>query len=170
MRQGHCHHAGVAYDYMGLHLGGRSTPWRSVAQVCNKRGSPSHTLKGQGPSGNKATLWQTPHTRATGTQVEAMAVVQGGQGSRQTRLLARSRTLHLSQPHFGQVWGWSLTQVWFGPRCDQTSQSRVMSSQSPGTPTVTVLGQFRDSNLGVPRKSDIRAWVPPRVIVYTIGE
>jgi hypothetical protein len=30
-------------------------------------------------------------------------------------------------------------------------------------------GQFRDSNLGVPRKSDIRAWVPRRVTEYTIG-
>jgi hypothetical protein len=30
-------------------------------------------------------------------------------------------------------------------------------------------GQFRDSNPGVPGKSDIRAWVPPRVIEYTIG-
>ncbi len=30
-------------------------------------------------------------------------------------------------------------------------------------------GQFRDSNLGVPGKSDIRAWVPPRVTEYTIG-
>jgi hypothetical protein len=40
-----------------------------------------------------------------------------------------------------------------------------MSSQSPGT----ISGQFRDSNLGVPGKSDIRAWVPRRVIEYTIG-
>jgi hypothetical protein len=33
-------------------------------------------------------------------------------------------------------------------------------------------GQFRDSNLGVPgvpEKSDIRAWVPPKVTEYTIG-
>jgi hypothetical protein len=30
-------------------------------------------------------------------------------------------------------------------------------------------GQFRDSNLGVPGKSDIRAWVPRRVTEYTIG-
>jgi hypothetical protein len=42
-------------------------------------------------------------------------------------------------------------QVWFRPRRDQTSQSGVMSSRSPGTPTRTVSGQFRDSNLGVPR-------------------
>ncbi len=41
-------------------------------------------------------------------------------------------------------------QVWFRPRRDQTSQSGVMSSQSPRTPTGTVSGQFRDSNLGVP--------------------
>jgi hypothetical protein len=31
------------------------------------------------------------------------------------------------------------------------------------------LGQFRDSTLGVPGKSDIRAWVPQRVTEYTIG-
>jgi hypothetical protein len=44
-----------------------------------------------------------------------------------------------------------------------------MSSQSPGTPPGTVSGQFRDSNPGVPGKSDIRAWVPRSVIEYTIG-
>jgi hypothetical protein len=46
-----------------------------------------------------------------------------------------------------------------------------MSSQSLETPPGTVSGQFRDSNPGVPgvpRKSDIWAWVPPRVIEYTI--
>jgi hypothetical protein len=63
-------------------------------------------------------------------------------------------------------------QVWFRPRRDQTLQSGVMSSQSPGTPPGTISGQFRDSNLGVPGvagKSDIRAWVPRRVTEYTIG-
>jgi hypothetical protein len=30
-------------------------------------------------------------------------------------------------------------------------------------------GQFRDSTLGVPGKSDIRAWVPRRITEYTIG-
>jgi hypothetical protein len=59
-------------------------------------------------------------------------------------------------------------QVWFRPRCDQTSKSGVMSSQSPGTPPETVSGQFRDSNPEVPGKSDIRAWVPRSVIEYTI--
>jgi hypothetical protein len=47
-----------------------------------------------------------------------------------------------------------------------------MSSQSPGTSPGTISGQFRDSNpgvLGVPGKSDIRAWVPRRVTEYTIG-
>jgi hypothetical protein len=38
----------------------------------------------------------------------------------------------------------------------------------PGLPW-TISGQFRDSNLGVPGKSDIRAWVPRRVTEYTIG-
>ncbi len=60
-------------------------------------------------------------------------------------------------------------QVWFRPGHDQTSQSGVMSSQSPGTPPEIVSGQFRDSNPGVPGKSDIRAWVPRRVTEYTIG-
>ncbi len=63
-------------------------------------------------------------------------------------------------------------QAWFRPRRDQTSQSGVMSSQSPGTPFGTISGQFRDSNPGVPRglgKSDIRAWVPRSVTEYTIG-
>jgi hypothetical protein len=60
-------------------------------------------------------------------------------------------------------------QVWFRLRRDQTLQSRVMSSQSPGTPPGTISGQFRDSNLGVLGKSDIRAWVPRRVTEYTIG-
>jgi len=46
-------------------------------------------------------------------------------------------------------------QVWFRPRCNQTSQSRVMSSQSPRTPPETISGQFRDSNLGVPGKRTI---------------
>jgi hypothetical protein len=44
-----------------------------------------------------------------------------------------------------------------------------MSSQSLGTPPWTVSGQFRDSNPGVPGKSDIRAWVPRSVTEYTIG-
>ncbi len=42
-------------------------------------------------------------------------------------------------------------QLWLRPRRDRMRESRVMSSQSPGTPTGTISGQFRDSNLGVPR-------------------
>jgi hypothetical protein len=63
-------------------------------------------------------------------------------------------------------------QVWFRPRCDQTPQSGVMSSQSARTPPGTISGQFRDSNPGVPGvpgKSDIQAWVPRSVTEYTIG-
>ncbi len=59
-------------------------------------------------------------------------------------------------------------QVWFRPRRDQTPQSGVMSSQSPGTPPGTISGQFRDPNPRVPGKSDIRAWVPWSVTEYTI--
>jgi hypothetical protein len=46
---------------------------------------------------------------------------------------------------------WGL-QLWFRPCHDRTLQSGVMSSQSPRTPTGTISRQFRDSNLGVPRK------------------
>ncbi len=46
-------------------------------------------------------------------------------------------------------------QLWFRPRRNRTLQSRVMRSQSPGTPTGTISGQSRDSNLGVPRKRAI---------------
>ncbi len=59
--------------------------------------------------------------------------------------------------------------VWFRPCRDQTLQSGVMSSQSPGTPPGTISGQFRDSNQGVLGKSDIQAWVPRSVTKYTIG-
>jgi hypothetical protein len=51
-------------------------------------------------------------------------------------------------------------QLWFRPRCDQTVQSGVISFQSPGTPTGTISGQLRDSNLGVPGKSAI--WMQVR--------
>jgi len=46
-------------------------------------------------------------------------------------------------------------QLWFRPHCDQTPQSGVMSIQSPRTSTGIVLGQFWDSNLGVPGKRAI---------------
>jgi hypothetical protein len=59
-------------------------------------------------------------------------------------------------------------QVWFRPSCDQTLQSGVMSSQSLGTPTGTVSGQFRDSNLGVLGKSVIRVQVRRSDTEYTI--
>jgi hypothetical protein len=73
---------------------GKSMPWRGVAQVCNERGPPGRTWRAQGPNGDKARPRRRPHSRATGTQVRTMAVVQGGQGGRQARLLACSRTLH----------------------------------------------------------------------------
>jgi hypothetical protein len=61
-------------------------------------------------------------------------------------------------------------QLWFRLRRDQTLQSGVMSSQSPGTPTGTISGQFRDSNLGVPGKSAIRVQVRQSGTEYTIKE
>jgi hypothetical protein len=60
-------------------------------------------------------------------------------------------------------------QLWFRPRHDQTLQSGVMSSQSLRTPTGTVSGQFRDSNLGVPGKSAIRVQVRRNGTENTIG-
>jgi hypothetical protein len=56
----------------------------------------------------------------------------------------------------------------FRPCCHQTLHSGVTSSQSPGTPPGTISGQFRDSNLGVPRKRVI--WMLPlrSVTEYTI--
>jgi hypothetical protein len=49
-------------------------------------------------------------------------------------------------------------QLLFRPRPNRRSGRGALKSQSPGTPT-----------LGVPGKSDIRAWVPRRVTEYTIG-
>jgi hypothetical protein len=59
-------------------------------------------------------------------------------------------------------------QLWFRLCCDPTLQSGVMSSQSPGTPTETISGQFRDSNLGVPRKRAIWMWPRWRAAENTI--
>jgi hypothetical protein len=60
-------------------------------------------------------------------------------------------------------------QLWLKPRRNQTLQSGVMSSQSPGTPIGTFSGQFRDSNLGVPGKNVIRVQVRRSGTEYTIG-
>jgi hypothetical protein len=46
-----------------------------------------------------------------------------------------------------------------------------MSSQSPGIPTGTISGQFRDSNLGVPgKKSHLDVAPAERCIEYYMGE
>jgi hypothetical protein len=57
-------------------------------------------------------------------------------------------------------------QLWFRPRPDRRSGRGAMTSQSPGTP---IRDSFGTPTLGVPGKSDIRVWVPRRVIEYTIG-
>jgi len=64
---------------------------------------------------------------------------------------------------------WRGLQVWFRPRRDLISQSRVMSSQSPRTPPGTISGQFQDSISGVPGICAI--WMRPSrgVTEYTIG-
>jgi hypothetical protein len=87
MCQGHCHH-------VRLHLGSERVPWCGAAQVCNERGLPGRALRAQGPGGEKTVLVRRPHACATNAQVGAVAVVQGGQGGKQMRLLARSRVLH----------------------------------------------------------------------------
>jgi len=62
-------------------------------------------------------------------------------------------------------------QDWFRPRCDQTLQWGVMSSQSPGTLIGTVSGQFRDSNLGVPgKKSHLHVVSAERRREYYMGK
>jgi hypothetical protein len=62
-------------------------------------------------------------------------------------------------------------QLWFRPRCDQTWQLGVMSSQSPETPTGTVSEQFRDSNLGVPgKKSHLDVASAEHCKEYYMGE
>jgi hypothetical protein len=62
-------------------------------------------------------------------------------------------------------------QLWFRPRCDRTLQLGIMSSQSPETPTGTFLGQFRDSNLGVPgKKSHLDVASAESCKVYYMGE
>jgi hypothetical protein len=59
-------------------------------------------------------------------------------------------------------------QDWFRPRPDPRSGQGVMAVQSPGSPTGTHSGQFRDSISGVPGKSDIRMPLPWANAEYTI--
>jgi hypothetical protein len=60
-------------------------------------------------------------------------------------------------------------QLWFRPRPDPRLGRGDMTSQSLGTPTGTVSGQFRDSISGVPGQNDIRMPLPRRGVEYTIG-
>jgi hypothetical protein len=58
-------------------------------------------------------------------------------------------------------------QVWFRPRCDQTWQSGVMSSQSPGTPPGTISGlQLRSPE----KKSHLNVVSVGRHREYYMGE
>jgi hypothetical protein len=56
-------------------------------------------------------------------------------------------------------------QLWFRPHPDRRSGRGAMKSQSLGTP---IRDSFGTPTLGVPGKSDIRAWVSRRVTEYTI--
>jgi hypothetical protein len=64
------------------------------------------------------------------------------------------------------LWG---LQGWFRPRRDPRSGRGVMAVQSPGSPTATHSGQFRDSISGVPGKCDIWMPLPWTNAEYTIG-
>jgi hypothetical protein len=91
--QGHHRHATVTCHCTGLRPNGRRTPQHNVVQVHNERGPPSRAIRVQGPGGDQAKLGWGPHAHTTSTQVKAMAVVQGGQGGGQARLLACNRAL-----------------------------------------------------------------------------
>ncbi len=67
---------------MGLHLGGRCTPWHIAAQVCNERGSLGRASRAQGSGEDKVGPGRGPHVSVVSAQVIAVAVVQGGQGSK----------------------------------------------------------------------------------------
>jgi hypothetical protein len=60
-------------------------------------------------------------------------------------------------------------QDWFRRHRDPRLGRGVMALQSPGTPTGTHSGQFRDSISGVPGKCDIRMPLPWSNTKYTIG-
>jgi hypothetical protein len=94
MCQGRCRHIVVTCSCTSLHLNSERALWHGVAQVCNKRRPLGHASRAQGLGRDKAGPRQGPHARVTGTQVGALAVVQGGQGSRQAHLLARYQALH----------------------------------------------------------------------------
>jgi hypothetical protein len=79
-------------------MGSLHAPWWGVAQVRNERKLSSRVVRAQGPSGDQVGLGQKPHAHIAGVQVEAMATIQGGQSSRQTHFLARSRTLRRQGP------------------------------------------------------------------------
>ncbi len=79
--QGHRRHATLACNYASLHPNGGHTPLRGVVQVCNERRLPGCTAKVQGSGEDQVGPRQGPHACTTGTQVEVVVVVQGGQGN-----------------------------------------------------------------------------------------
>jgi hypothetical protein len=86
--QGRRRHTIVTCDFVGFHLSGRRAPRCSVVQVCNERGLPGRAVRAEGLGGDQVGPRRGPHAQTIGTQVGAVAVVQRGQGGRQTRLLA----------------------------------------------------------------------------------
>jgi hypothetical protein len=88
--QGRCCQAATACDLTSLHLDGKHTPRHSATQVCNERGSPGYIARAQGPNRDQVGPKQKPHTHTTRAQVRVVATIQGGQGNRQTRILAHN--------------------------------------------------------------------------------
>jgi hypothetical protein len=92
--QGRCRHAIAACDRVDFHLGDGCTAWRGAVQICNKWKSLGHTSRAQWPHKDKTRPRRGTHAHLVGLQVENMVIIQGSQGGRQARLLARNRALH----------------------------------------------------------------------------
>jgi len=93
MRQGHHRHMVAAYHCVSLCLNDGRAPRQSATQVCNKQRSQGRTTRVQRPGRDQIKPRQGPHPRITGRQVGDVAIVQGGQGNEQTRVLAHNRIL-----------------------------------------------------------------------------
>ncbi len=93
MCQGHCHHAPMTCHYADFCPNNSHVPRRGVVQIYNERRPPGYTTRAQGPSNDQVGPGRGPHARPTSTQVEVVAIVQGGQGGKQAHFLVHSRAL-----------------------------------------------------------------------------
>ncbi len=80
MRQGCCHHVALACHCAGLRPNGGRALRRGATQVYDEQRLPSCVTSMQGLGGDQVRPGQGPHTRTTGTQARAMAVIQRGRG------------------------------------------------------------------------------------------